>query len=611
MAWPSNEGVADSAQHPHVDDVPPIPLCSCSLAIEALRGTIAEAPGPIAPSQNGGQSTLVPIGVVAEQRQLADMALASVSTSSTILNSVLSLSAIESGRFQLRCVPTKLASVLEQVRFQMQPWATAAHAALDLELPRGGIDFVLADGPRLAQVLSNWISNSLKAVSQDGSGRVLVSLEVMGQRPENPHEPGQCYSFARCAGNVPESFTYDGQVAEVQIRVSDNGRGIPEDQQDKLFQPWAVGPPSPHTDRLSHGPTTSTSQLRRRQTLSRLSIPAKDSPASPVAASDRHAPMIMAASPGDARGRQPHGSSGSHNHGQRGPVRQPYGSSGSEGHQGAVISQEPSFGLGLSITKSIIEAFGGTVGVRSERGAGSVFYADFSVPLLQPAPARAQRAPYIVSSSAAESSGQLLSPSIFSTPPLTSETQSTRSEEATSRGGSSDRSRQTSARGVATTGTAVPEMLTHAESPEPASGRPLRILIAEDEPLNRKLLVRLLRNRWPSAVIHEAVDGAAAVECIQSATQAGHEHHPYDVLLLDGHMPRMTGNEAAREIRAAEADAAAAAGGALPRLRIVGVTGNALQEDQQAFIAAGARADEILTKPVLAASVYAAVERGL
>ena len=73
----------------------------------------------------------------------------------------------------------------------------------------------------------------------------------------------------------------------------------------------------------------------------------------------------------------------------------------------------------------------------------------------------------------------------------------------------------------------------------PPTGNPLKILIAEDNPINQRLLIMLLR-RYGHNV--KAVDnGREAVEAIQSDT--------YDIVLMDSSMPVMDGIEATRRIR--------------------------------------------------------------
>jgi PAS domain S-box-containing protein len=126
----------------------------------------------------------------------------------------------------------------------------------------------------------------------------------------------------------------------------------------------------------------------------------------------------------------------------------------------------------------------------------------------------------------------------------------------------------------------------------PAGG--LSILVAEDNEINallaRALLVKL--GHTPTM----AANGAAAVESWLAARAAG---TPYDRVLMDLHMPDMDGLEATRRIRAIEADTNAA------RTPILALTANALAEDRDACVNAGM--DGFLLKPLDRESLAAAL----
>jgi PAS domain S-box-containing protein len=129
------------------------------------------------------------------------------------------------------------------------------------------------------------------------------------------------------------------------------------------------------------------------------------------------------------------------------------------------------------------------------------------------------------------------------------------------------------------------EAANAADANGKGTGQGLSILVAEDNDINallaRALLVRL--GHRPTI----AGNGEAAVESWAAARAAG---VPYDLILMDVQMPGMDGLEAARRIRATEADAPG------KPTRIVALTANAQTEDRAACLAAGM--DGLLVKPL-------------
>ncbi len=136
-------------------------------------------------------------------------------------------------------------------------------------------------------------------------------------------------------------------------------------------------------------------------------------------------------------------------------------------------------------------------------------------------------------------------------------------------------------RELAETGKAAAEDLAHRldrildSSPPPAPARdpagaasrhpqPLKVLLAEDNPLNRKLVVSILHNRGHGVVV--AQDGREAVEAARKES--------FDLILMDIQMPVMDGFEATRRIRAMEGETGA------PRTPVVAVTAHVLEEEK-------------------------------
>jgi signal transduction histidine kinase/CheY-like chemotaxis protein len=123
--------------------------------------------------------------------------------------------------------------------------------------------------------------------------------------------------------------------------------------------------------------------------------------------------------------------------------------------------------------------------------------------------------------------------------------------------------------------------------------RSIRLLAAEDNPVNQKVLQAIVE---PMDVDLEIVaDGRSAVEAWRNGD--------YDVILMDIQMPLMDGIAATREIRAAEA--------AEDRRRtpILALTANALVHQIEEYLAAGM--DGHIAKPIEIAKLYEAVNRAL
>ncbi|MEU9776344.1 response regulator [Streptomyces sp. NPDC047968] len=117
----------------------------------------------------------------------------------------------------------------------------------------------------------------------------------------------------------------------------------------------------------------------------------------------------------------------------------------------------------------------------------------------------------------------------------------------------------------------------------------LRILVAEDNPTNRLITLRMLGNLGYDA--ETAEDGLQALDALR--------HGRYDVVLMDVQMPRMDGLEASRRIHREWAPAA--------RPRIIAMTANAMAGDRERCLAAGM--DDYVSKPVRLEELARALER--
>jgi len=122
-----------------------------------------------------------------------------------------------------------------------------------------------------------------------------------------------------------------------------------------------------------------------------------------------------------------------------------------------------------------------------------------------------------------------------------------------------------------------------------ADRHPLRVLVAEDNGVNQKVALAMLRHLGYRADL--AADGVEAVEAVRRV--------PYDVVFMDLQMPELDGMDATRQIHAEHAPGR--------RPRIIALTANAYDEDREACLKVGM--DDYLSKPLKTELLEAALQR--
>jgi PAS domain S-box-containing protein len=128
-----------------------------------------------------------------------------------------------------------------------------------------------------------------------------------------------------------------------------------------------------------------------------------------------------------------------------------------------------------------------------------------------------------------------------------------------------------------TVGTAEPDVAL-----QPTAGRKLRILLVEDDAINRTVVTRLAEKRRHSVVA--ANNGKEALATVQNSPEG-----KFDLIFMDVQMPDMDGFETTAAIRAHERLTGA-------RVPIIAFTAYAMKDDRERCLAAGM--DGYLSKPV-------------
>jgi two-component system sensor histidine kinase/response regulator len=128
--------------------------------------------------------------------------------------------------------------------------------------------------------------------------------------------------------------------------------------------------------------------------------------------------------------------------------------------------------------------------------------------------------------------------------------------------------------------------------PAPKLEPELRLLVVEDNAVNRLVATRVLEKR--NYAVRTAANGRIALEMLQNET--------FDCVLMDVQMPVLDGFETTAAIRAQERNSGA-------HLPIIAMTAHAMAGDLNRCLAAGM--DGYLTKPINSKDVFAAIERVL
>jgi len=476
-----------------------------------------------------------------QQSEYVAIIMRSADTLLSLINDILDFSKIEAGRLELESVPFRLRDTLGDT---LQLLATrAADKGLELayHIPPEVPDALIGDPTRLRQIIINLVGNAIKFTA---SGEVVVDTRLV-------------------------SLTEDR--ARIAVEVRDTGIGIPQHQQQEIFKAFSQADTSTTREYGGTGLGLAISAQLAEMMGGRMELKSKPGEGSTFSFVAEFGLSRKAAERRPARQLELHGL----------PVLIV---DDNETNRRIVVEIVSSWGMVPTVAEdgpSAIELLDKAI----ETGTvPRLALLDVMMPKMDgfQCAARIRERPelaemHIVMMSSAgrmgdESRLRALDIDRLLVKPIKQ---------------SDLLNAVASALGIAPREEEVPAA---ARKEPPAAVRPLRVLLAEDGVVNQQVAVHLLSGRGHQIDVVE--NGRQAVEAAART--------PYDLVLMDVHMPVMDGITATTEIRAREQKD----GGHLP---IIALTASATAADRERCLAAGM--DDFVSKPFRADELIRVVER--
>jgi len=166
-----------------------------------------------------------------QQREFVEIVRNSGDALLAIINDILDFSKIEAGKLELEEYPFDLRVCIEESLDLMAPKATEKGIELSYWMADRTPEWIVRDVGRLRQILVNLLSNAVKFTD---SGEVVVRLE--GHRLD----PALIGESGGGEGAVREQWLLaEREIYELCFSIQDTGIGIPPARQDRLFKPFS------------------------------------------------------------------------------------------------------------------------------------------------------------------------------------------------------------------------------------------------------------------------------------------------------------------------------------------------------------------------------------
>jgi PAS domain S-box-containing protein len=163
-------------------------------------------------------------GLGTAQLEMVELIRESAFSLLAVIEDILDFSKIEAGRLEIEAAPMALLELVGKICRMLEPLATEQGVRLTLMADPGIPATLLGDEARLRQVLVNLISNAIK-FSGGGARKGEVTVQLL--RPAEA-EPGR------------EQDLSEGMIT-LDLRVADNGIGMDEATQERLFHAFSQG----------------------------------------------------------------------------------------------------------------------------------------------------------------------------------------------------------------------------------------------------------------------------------------------------------------------------------------------------------------------------------
>ena len=469
-----------------------------------------------------------------EQRDYAEAVRQSAESLLTIINDILDFSKIEAGRLELENVPFRLSRIVDEVAALLALRARAKGLELTA-LVDGNLPAVRGDSGRLRQVLINLVGNAVK-FTERGQVTAVARLE------------------SRASGK-----------AVVRFEVRDTGIGIPADVRPRLFQTFVQGDAS--TTRRYGGTGLGLAISRQLVQMMGGEIGVESEPGR---GSIFWFTVVLD---------------------EQEPGRQNVPGAVLQGMRVLVVDDN-------AINRAVLREYARGWGCRTEEVAGGREALD----RLRAAAADPFRL-VLLDIRMPEFDGFATAAAIKSDPAIAGAVIVCLSSAPLR--GDVERLREIGVAACLHKPVRQPglfdvlvDALDRGPTPGPAGAAnaarqelPWRILVAEDNPVNQKLTLRILEKAGYRADLAE--NGREVMEKLAAGG--------YDLVLMDVQMPELDGLEATRLIRGS--------GPALRGIPIVATTANAMSGDREKCLAAGM--DDYLTKPIQVRELHKVLGRWL